>query len=150
LVAAVSQWRRHDELGALELRTFGIGFVEQQVLDEGFDPHFDTAILASRRFAERLVAAQVDDVNRSVEYGGKGQQVMHALGFDQRRAALMMPLGPGFSLSEQPLLQFEDEVGVFAMSGGDDSELPGQAQGFVELLIGYAKSAFVGQENFET
>ena len=75
---------------------------------------------------------------------------MHAFGFDDRRPAPIMIFRPGFSLGQQQRLLLRDQIGVFAMGGGDDAQFAGQAQRLEKLLVGHAQRALVGQEHFET
>src|SRR6516165_8453856 len=74
---------------------------------------------------------------------------MHALRLDEWRPAFMMPFRPRLSFSQEFLLEFKYEIGVFAVGRGDHTELFRQAQRMVELFIGDAKCALVCQEDFE-
>jgi len=61
-----------------------------------------------------------------------------------------MPFRPGLALGQKLLLQFEHQVGVLAVGGGDHPEFLCEAQGLVKLFVGHAKRAFIRKENFKT
>ena len=86
----------------------------------------DAARTGGDGFVEGFLAAEMDDVGVRAGEGGEGHQVMHALGFDAGRAAVMVCLGSGASAGEEFHLQLGDERFVFAVRGDDDAEFFGQ------------------------
>jgi len=57
LVLAVAQGRGHDEFRALKIGPLGVGFVEGEILDEGFDGHADAALAGGDGLGQGFLAA---------------------------------------------------------------------------------------------
>ena len=74
---------------------------------------------------------------------------MHALGFDARRAALVVLAGVGPARGQQFLLPLGDERLVLAMRRDDDAEVLRQLERAVKLGVVNAERALVGEEDFE-
>jgi hypothetical protein len=55
----------------------------------------------------------------------------------------------GFALAQELRLQFRHQFGVFAMRGGDDTELLRQLERAVKFCVVDAERAFVSQKNLE-
>src|SRR5438477_9899557 len=91
----------------------------------------------------------MDDIDVGIMYLGEGQQVINALGFDDRWTAFVVPFRPGFAFREKLSLQLENEIGVFTMSGGDDAKFFRESERFVEFLIGDAERACVREIHFD-
>ena len=68
------------------------------------------------------------DVNVRAGELRKGHQVMHALRFDERRAALVVAFGTAHAGGEEFLLAFGDERFVLAMGGDDHAEFARQLE----------------------
>ena len=95
--------------------------VEEQILNERFDPHFNPAIFAGGGFAEGFLAAQMNNIDVGIVHFGEREQMMNALGLHQRRPAFVMPFRSGLALGKQSLLHLQNQVGVFAMCRGNDA-----------------------------
>ncbi len=152
LVFLVAEGRAHDIFGAFEAVVageFGVGFIEEEVLDEGFDGDFDTAEFGGNGDFEGFLAGEVDDVDVGVVHGGEGHEVVGTFGFDERRAGFVVEGGAGVAGGEEFFLAFGDGGIIFAVGGGDDAELFGEFEGVVEFGVVYAEEAFVGEEDFE-
>ena len=111
--------------------------------------HAHAALAGRDGCGERLLAREVDDVGGGAGELGKRHQVVHALGLDDRRAALVVLAGIGLAGGEEFLAALEDEGLVFAVGGDDHAEFPGELEGAVELGVVDAEGALVGEENFE-
>ena len=115
LVDSITERRRHDKFCAFEVGTFGKGFVEDKILDEGFDVDTDAAAARGKSFGECFLTTEMDDVSGRAGEFGERHQVMHALGFNGGRAAFVMPFGPGFAGGKKFPLAFRNQSFVFAM-----------------------------------
>ena len=60
----------------------GVGPIEQEILNQRFDPDVHAALRAATRFAQRFLATQMHDVNVRAGQFGEGHEMMHAFRFD--------------------------------------------------------------------
>ncbi len=118
-------------------------------MDQRLDRNADAALAGSDRGAQRFFAREMDDVGRGTGELGERHQVMHALGFDRGRAALMVLAGISLAGSEQLLAAFGDERFVLAVGGDDDAELLRELERAIELGVVDAEGPLVGEEDFE-
>ena len=120
-----------------------------EVLDERLDADAHAALAGGDGLVERFLAAQVDDVGRGAGQLGKRHQVVHALGLDGGRAALVVLAGVGLAGGEQFLAALGDQRLVFAVRGDDHAEFLRELERAVELGVVDAERALVGEEDFE-
>ena len=119
LVLLIAQRRRHDGLGAFEIGFLGLGSIEEEILNQGFNPDMHALFRAPDRFAQGFFATQVDDVDMSAGHFRESHEMMYALRFDYRWPAPVMPFRAGLAFGEEFLLQCRNEISVFAVRGGD-------------------------------
>ena len=86
----VAQRRRHDVFRAFEIRPFGVGFVEHQILDHRLDPDVHAALPRGERFVAALPCNSCGRCRRARRSVGERHQMMHAFGLDARRPALVI------------------------------------------------------------
>ena len=125
MVRNIAEGRGHDKLGTLEIRFLRVGFVEDEVLNEGLDKNIHPALAGGNGLAERFLAAEMDDVSVRAGQRGEGHQVMHAFGFNAGRTTVVVRIGSGPPGGKEFLLQLRDEGLVLAVSGDDDAEFLG-------------------------
>ena len=130
LVLLVAQGRRHDKLGAFEFG-FSASVLSQADIESASPPRPCTPrCRATHCLPQGLLATQMHDVNMRTGHLGERHQVMHAFGFDHRRPAPVMIFRTSFAFGQKLLLQFRDQLRIFAMRGDDDAEFLGQLQRF--------------------
>ena len=127
----------------------GVAAIEHKMRNHGFDPHFHAAVVGCLRFSQCIATGSVNHVDMRAGQAGKRGQVMHAFGFDDRRARGFVPLGAGFSLADKFLLKLRNHFGIFAVGGDNHAPAFGQFQCAIQFRIVEVKRAFVGQKNFE-
>ena len=125
------------------------GLVQQEVLDEHLEVDAHAPAPGGQGRGERFLAAHVDDVGGRAGQLGEGHQVVHALGLDEGRPALVVLGRIGLAGGEQLPRPLGDERLVLAMRGDDDAEFPGQPEHAVEFRVVEAVEALVGEEDFE-
>ena len=149
LIAAIAQWRRHDVLHAFHTGALGVGLIEQEMGQDGFDPQARAAGLRGKRRLQRALRGEVHDIAGGPGVLEKGAEAVGAFGFHGFGAAGFMPLRPRLALGQQTLLQAADELGVFAVGGDDDPQFLRQPQGLVHLAIVHTEKVLVSEEDLE-
>lgn len=74
---------------------------------------------------------------------------MNPFGFHGGWPAIVMPIRPGFSLSQQALLKLFDQVFILAMRRDQYVQFARQPEGLKEVGVFNAVAPFVGQIDFE-
>ncbi len=149
LITLLTQWWRHDILRADKVGLLGVGFVENEMRRDGFDPDIDASELGIDRGLHRRCARGMNNVDMSTGQLGKGREMMHAFGFDADRARWLVPLRAGLAFADEQRLHRVDQVGVLAMGGGDYAEILGHREKIKEIRIVEIEGAFVGEEDLE-
>ncbi len=119
------------------------------MLDQRLDAHPDAAQPGVDGVVECRFATQVHDVDGGGGHFRKGHQVMHALGFDHRRAAFVMLAGIGLAGGDQFPRPRLHQCRILAMRGDDDAQVFGQFKRVIKLGVVDAERALVGEKDFE-
>ena len=149
LIRNVAQGWRHNKFGSFEVRFFGAGFVEDEILNECLDKNIHPALAGGNRLAQCFLAAEVDDVSVRAGQGGEGHQVVDALGLNVGRAAVVVRIRSGAAGREKFLLQLRNKSFILAVRGNDNTKFLGQLECLPEFGVIDAEGAFVREEDFE-
>jgi hypothetical protein len=124
-----AQRRREDVLGPVEARLVVAIDVEQQVLRTGLGVGHDAARLRHAQLVQRVITAQMHDIDRRPRHLGDRQRAVHAFRLQPRRPRQRVIFGFDMALRERDLHQFVDDDAVLGVHADKRAILAGLAHG---------------------
>ncbi len=144
-----AQRRRHHIFRPFEVRYLRVASVEHQIRNHGFHPNPHAPVLRPLGNAQRIFVRRMHRVHVRASQPGKGRQMVHALGFHERRPRRLLPFRTRFAFGDQPLLHLRHGLGVFAVCRHNHAMALGKVQRAKQFRIVHAKRPLVRQEDFE-
>ena len=136
------------------LRAFKAGRIhvfERQIkiLGTGLGIDGQAAIAGLANFFQRVVAAQMHDVDRRAGHFGERDGARRGFGFGRGRARERVILRSGLSFGQRLLDDHVDGAAVFRVHADHGAVLRGRAQGLEDAGVVEHENAGIGHEQFE-
>src|SRR5262249_33481652 len=103
LIRLVTKGRGHHVLFAFKAWALIVGVIEKQVLRAGFGVSRQAKVTSVLYLAQRIVAAEMDDVYRRVGHLGEGNRAMNSFGLRASGARQSVEFRCRFSLCQSAL-----------------------------------------------
>ena len=146
LVPLLAQGRREDVPGAAEPRLVVRPGIEEQVVRAGLSVRHHSPLLRPPQFRQRVVAAQVHDVDGRARHLGDGQRAVRALRLQPRRAGQRVVFRLDVPGCQRGLYQFVDDDAVLGVHADERAVLARLAHGPKDGGVVREQHAGVGHE----
>ena len=146
LVRLVARRRRVDVLGALEVRLLEMRVVDEEVLRAGLAPHVPALLARELDRLDRLLAGDVDDVERAAGDAGQLDRAVRRLALGLGRPGERVVLRLGLALRERLLHEHVDRVAVLGVHHHERARLGRDLHRLEERLVVDHQRALVGHE----
>ena len=146
----VAERRRHHPLGGMiPLPVEIFAFVQREVLDQRFAEHPHSLLPRPANSLVRLLAGNVDDIDRNTRGIRDGDGPIGGLSLDFRRARKSVGLGTGKARRHEFLLKGGDEIAILGVDQGKRAQCGAALERRKHLVVIDHQGALVGHEMLE-